>query len=149
LKREGKQVRIGLPTEFQWEYAARGFSEQEYPYGPTFAAAKANSKQSGLGWTTSVQHYAVHPSAMGVCDMAGNVEEWTRSVFRPFPGGCLIEDDLSSLLVDYHVLRGGSFCLGSDLTRCSRRHGPHPDPIFRFISSRIVMEPTLPTSTGN
>lgn len=149
LEREGKHVRIGLPTEFQWEYAARGVGEQEYPYGPTFAATKANSKETGLGWTTSVQHYADHPSSMGVCDMAGNVEEWTRSVYRPYPGGYFIEDDLSRLLGDYHVLRGGSFCLGGDLTRCSRRHGPHPDRIFRFIGFRIVMEPTLPASTGD
>jgi toxoflavin biosynthesis protein ToxD len=137
---EEHAMRISLPSEFQWEYAAKGLSDNEYPYGPTFQPQWANSKESGQGWTTSVRRHEDHPSPMGVCDMAGNVEEWTCSLYRPYPGGSFIDDDLSRLMGDYHVIKGGSFCLGGDLTRCARRHGPHPDSIFRFVGFRITMQ---------
>ncbi len=130
-----------LPSEFEWECAARGISRREYPYGQEFDPQKANTMEAGIGRTTPVDQYPRGVSEFGVFDMAGNVEEWTTSLYTPYGGGTFVEDDLSRLLGKrYRILRGGSFALGGDLTRCARRHGPHPGPLFRYRGFRLVAD---------
>ena len=130
-----------LPSESEWEYAARGTESREYPFGPEFDASKCNTFESGIGHTTPVDRYADYPSGFGICDMAGNVEEWTSSDYRPYPGGPYIADDLAEECgATYKVLRGGSFARGGDLARCARRHGPHPGAAFRYRGFRLVRE---------
>ena len=139
LEKSGLEVEVDLPTESQWEYAARGETNNLYPYGNHFDPEKANTVESGIGKTTHVRRYQKHPSPFGVYDLAGNVEEWTRSIYQPYPGGQLIHDDLSDHHQTYHVLRGGSFVFGGDVSRCARRHGPHPDPEFLYAGFRPVI----------
>lgn len=129
-----------LPSEAEWEFAARGPSGSEYPYGETFAAKRCNTLEGGIGHTTPVDRFADFPSEHGVVDLAGNVEEWTSDVYRRYPGGVEIKDDLARLAggCDYHVLRGGSFARGGDLTRCARRHGPHTGPEHRYRGFRVA-----------
>jgi formylglycine-generating enzyme required for sulfatase activity len=87
-----------------------------------------------------VDRYPQGASAYGVFDLAGNVEEWTTSFYTPYPGGEFVADDISAQVGrQYRVLRGGSFALGGDLARCARRHGPHPQPAFRFRGFRVVV----------
>ncbi len=130
-----------LPTEAEWEYAARGPGERRYPFGDVFDAERCNTLESGLGRTTAVDRYAAYPSQFGVCDMAGNVEEWTSSRYRPYPGGRFVADDLVTHGGrDYRILRGGSFARSGDLARCARRHGPHPEPAFRFRGFRLARD---------
>ncbi|RYZ36046.1 MAG: serine/threonine protein kinase [Myxococcaceae bacterium] len=127
-----------LPTEAEWEYAARGPEHWDYPFGDTFDARLCNTREAGLGGTTSVTRYAAHPTAYGVCDMAGNVEEWTSTDYAPYPGGRFIEDNLTEALGPvYPVLRGGSAECGGDLARCARRHGPHPN--FNLFGFRLAL----------
>ena len=134
-------TRCRLPSEAEWECAARGPSGFEYPFGDGFDSAKCNTVEAGIGTTTAVDAYPQGASGYGVHDLAGNVEEWTTTVYSPYPGGQFVEDDLSRCLGPrYRVLRGGSFALGGDLARCARRHGPHPGPIFRYRGFRIVVE---------
>lgn len=129
-----------LPTEAEWEYSARGRTAYEYPYGNIFDATKANTSEAGIGHTTPVDKYARFASPFGVCDLAGNVEEWTTDVYQPYPGGRYIRDDIERLCgPGYNVLRGGSFARGGDLARCARRHGPYPAPEFRYIGFRVVI----------
>lgn len=127
-----------LPSEAEWEFAARGTSTREYPFGAAFDAARCNTREAGVGRTTPVDRYPQGASEFGVFDLAGNVEEWTSDFYAPYPGGEFVSDDLSALLGEYRVLRGGSFALGGDLGRCARRHGPHPAPQFRFIGFRVA-----------
>jgi formylglycine-generating enzyme required for sulfatase activity len=138
-QRYGSSGKVSVPTEFQWEYAAKGASTREYPYGHEFNSRYANTIESGIGKTTPVTKYLDYASPFGICDLAGNVEEWTSSDYSPYPGGIAVDDDLTKALGRYKVLRGGSFRLGGDLTRCARRHGPHPDPIFRYVGFRLAM----------
>ena len=129
-----------LPTEAEWEYAARGPGGLEYPYGDEFDATRCNTTESGIGRTTPVDRYPGGASGWGVLDLAGNVEEWTADVYAPYPGGELVEDDLYRLSGGtYHVLRGGSFARGGDLARCARRHGPSPGPEYRYRGFRVVI----------
>lgn len=128
-----------LPTEREWEYAARGPSELEYPYGDHFDASCCNTAEAGIGHTTPVDRYPNGASGWGVIDMAGNVEEWTAGVYRPYPGGTAVYDHLAAQNGwGYRVLRGGNFARGGDLARCARRHGPHSGLEYRYRGFRIV-----------
>lgn len=130
-------IKVSIPTEYEWEYAARGISKNEYPYGNLFDCKKCNTIESGIFSTTPVDAYYKSRSPMGIFDMAGNVEEWTSSIYQPYPGGEYIEDDLGKKNKIYNVLKGGCFSLGGDLTRCARRHGLNvsrsPNVGFRLI----------------
>jgi formylglycine-generating enzyme required for sulfatase activity len=129
-----------LPTEAEWEYAARGRSCNEYPFGSKFEPTYCNTLEGGVGHTTSVNRYPQGASEFGVYDMAGNVEEWTSDFYEPYPGGITIVDDLAASLGKYRVLRGGSFARGGDLARCARRHGPHPGLAYRYRGFRVATE---------
>ncbi|MGZ4113067.1 MAG: formylglycine-generating enzyme family protein [Tumebacillaceae bacterium] len=130
---------VKLPTEAQWEYAARGNSGHEYPWGEGFDSTRCNTFEAGFAKTTPVRHYPQGRSPFGVYDMGGNVEEWVDTIYAPYAGGELIVDDLIDALgLHYPVLKGGSFARGGDLARVARRHGGFPDPVFRFTGFRLV-----------
>lgn len=128
-----------LPTEIEWEIAARGTDSRQYPYGHVFDSSAANTVESGVGSTTPVTQYLNTPGPFGHLDLAGNVEEWVSTGYYVYPGGRAIRDDLLERLgPNYPILRGGSFCCGGDLSRSARRHGPFPIPLFRFTGFRLV-----------
>lgn len=115
-----------LPTEAEWEKAARGEYGNEWPWGNEFDASKCNSSEGGKGGTTPVGAYSpAGDSPYGAADMVGNVWEWTQSVFKDYPyqAGDGREDLKAS---GSRVVRGGSFLDDSRNARCAYRNGSYP-----------------------
>jgi len=150
-EREGLPYR--LPTEAEWEYACRAGSTTAFCFGDTLPeACLKNARES---WypdparsmpdeVVALTVAQTPPNPWGLFDMHGNVEEWCRDWYGPYPGFDR-QDPRGPDRGDFRITRGGSHSTTPEFLRSANRSGTLPEDRSWLIGFRVALAP-LPDS---
>ncbi len=124
-----------LPTEAEWERAAKSTYRYDYPWGDTFDPNRANTWEAGRKDTAPVGSFPLGDSPFQVEDMAGNAFEWVSGKYEPYQGSSAKSKDFQENL---NVLRGGSWNFNAYYARTTHRFPRPASEIARTYGFRIA-----------
>lgn len=140
---EGGSYKAQLPTEAQWEYAARGKAGRTYPWGDISPNSELANYKHQLFGTSAVGIYNKGNTPEGLHDMAGNVDEWCRDVWKGDVYQSRKEAVVDPLNEDDHSamrsLRGGSWFGGSVFLPSAYRGGDRSGDRFYWAGFRVCL----------
>lgn len=135
-----------LPTEAEWEYAARAGSTNRFSWGNDFGFTALGN----YAWFTVNSGGGTHPvgqknpNAWGLYDTAGNVSEWCQDWYAdPYPGGA-VSNPQGPISGAAKVFRGGSHADDPESCRAAARNSINPATALNIFGLRVVLAQTAP-----
>jgi len=139
-----------LPTEAEWEYAASYNDDRQYPWGDFIDINYANYDENQANETMEVGSFSpLGDNQLGVCDLAGNLHEWTHDWLNNYPASAQIDPINQDVYnEEFKVFRGGSWFSPSSYCTNYYRGSSQRDFTFPFLGFR-VMSFDINTATNN
>ncbi|MCU0510953.1 MAG: SUMF1/EgtB/PvdO family nonheme iron enzyme [Anaerolineae bacterium] len=124
-------LKIGLPTDAEWQRAAQGDDGRQYPWGNRFDKLLCNCADSKIRRTTPVTRFVKGASPFGVLDLAGNIWEWCATARTP-------AQKLAEGEQPERIIRGGSYSSPFKRIRTTQRLSLKPNARYASIGFRVI-----------